>query len=115
MNASVTRFLYMVTGLSIAFTALGGDAPKKDVTKTDPAAQEARAASQEALAGLNPLVGEWRGVGQPVRNSNKGSWSEKAEWVWDIKKDHVGVRYVVKEGKLLASALITWDPQEKEF
>ncbi len=103
-------------GFSIALAAMADDKAKNGESKPDPATQAAtRAAAQDALAGLNPLVGGWRGVGLPVRNSNKGSWSETAEWVWEIKKDHVGVRYVVKEGKQLASALVTWDPQKKDF
>ncbi len=92
------------------------DKSKSSESKTDPADQAAaRVAAQEALADFNPLVGDWRGVGQPVRNSNKGSWSEKAEWLWEIKKEHVGVRYNVKEGKHLSSALVTWDPEKKDF
>ena len=74
-----------------------------------------REALQEALADFNPLIGGWRGIGQPVRNSNKGSWSETAEWVWELKKDHAAIRYAVKEGKLLRSGLLTWDPPGEEF
>src|SRR5258708_1159717 len=102
-------------GLWRALGALAGDVVKKEDSDSDAAARDARAACQEALAELNPLVGGWRGVGQPVRNSNKGSWSESAEWVWEIKKEHVGIRYVVKDGKHLASALVTWDPEKKDF
>ena len=90
----------------------GRDADQPAAAQTD---KEARAAMQEALAEFNPLVGGWRGVGQPVRNSNKGSWSETAEWVWEINKDHVGIRYSVKDGKLLTTALLTWDPEHKRF
>jgi len=77
--------------------------------------KEQRAAIQEALAEFNPLVGAWRGVGQPVRNSNKGSWKESAEWVWEIKKDRLGIRYTVKDGKHMQSALLTYDPDEEKF
>lgn len=86
-----------------------------DEKKPEPATGETRASIQAALAEFNPLVGSWRGVGQPVRNSNKGSWKESAEWVWEIKKDHVGIRYSVEEGKLLRSALLSYDPESKEF
>jgi hypothetical protein len=40
---------------------------------------------QERLAVLQPLVGDWRGVGQPQRGSTKGSWSENAQWAWSFK------------------------------
>ena len=53
----------------VAMTALvAGDSP--------PAQQ------QERLAKLQPLVGSWRGVGQPQRGSTKDSWVEEAEWAW---------------------------------
>jgi YHS domain-containing protein len=102
-------------GLSLAVGALAGDKSKKEEPKSAALAREERAAIQEALAELNPLVGAWRGVGQPVRSSNKGSWSETAEWVWEIKKEHVGIRYAVKGGKHLVSALVLWDPVKEEF
>ena len=113
---SFSKFL-SVCSLSLSF-AVAVSAEEKAATRTtkaDSADSQNRAAIQEALAELNPLVGGWRGVGQPVRNSNKGSWSESAEWVWEIRKDHVGVRYNVKDGKHLATALVSWDPQKKEF
>src|SRR5262249_32477617 len=113
-NASRKLFLAGGFSLLVAVAALADSKPKDEV-KSDSGAKESRAAIQEALAELNPLVGGWRGVGQPVRLSNKGSWSETAEWVWEIKKDHVGIRYAVKDGKHLASALITWNSETKEF
>ena len=79
--------------LLLAFAALAGDDSKKSKSKSDQPSPASREASQEALAEFNSLVGGWRGVGQPQRNSNKGSWTESAEWVWEIKKEHVGIRY----------------------
>jgi YHS domain-containing protein len=114
MNAPQKLLLASGMSLVVAVAALADSKPNEEV-KSDAGAKESRAAIQEALAELNPLVGGWRGVGQPVRLSNKGSWSETAEWVWEIKKEHVGIRYAVKDGKHLASALVTWDPQKKEF
>jgi hypothetical protein len=115
MNSFPKLFLSCGLCLSIVLAALAEDPAEKGDAKSGPTAQETRAAMQEALAELNPLVGGWRGVGQPVRNSNKGSWSESAEWVWEIKKEHVGIRYMVKDGKHLVSALVTWDPQMNDF
>ena len=112
------RFLKFATPVLIVITALttlAGDKPKQGETRSDPSADEFRSASQEALGELNPLIGGWRGTAQPVRSSTKGSWTETAEWVWEIKKDHIGVRYVVTGGKLLTSALVTWDAEKKEY
>ena len=95
--------------------AVADDQAKKPDPKSEPATSESRAAIQEALSEFNSLVGGWRGVGQPNRSSNKGSWIESAEWVWEIKKEHVGLRYAVKDGKQLATGLLTWDPKSREF
>ena len=40
--------------------------------------------ARAALAALNPLVGQWRGVAQPRRGSAAGAWRENGEWVWDF-------------------------------
>ena len=40
--------------------------------------------ARAALAPLNPLVGQWRGVAQPRRGSAAGAWREAGEWVWDF-------------------------------
>ena len=76
-----------------------------------------RAVAQEALARFNPLIGGWRGVGQPRRGSAKGAWSEKADWKWEFDKARgtVGVRYQAKGSKLLTSGLFGYDPQKKIF
>src|SRR5258708_4458590 len=101
--------------ITTALAALAEDKTKAGESKPDQTAAQTRSASQEALGELNSLIGGWRGTGQPVRSSTKGSWSETAEWVWEIKKDHVGVRYVVTGGNLLSSALVTWDPEKKKY
>lgn len=101
--------------LSLTLAVVADDNPKKADAKSEPAAKESRAAIQDALSEFNSLVGGWRGVGQPHRNTNKGSWIESAEWVWEIRKDHVGLRYAVKDGKQLDSGLLTWDPKTKDF
>ena len=46
-----------------------------------------RLEAQTSLARLNVLIGDWRGVGQPKRNSNKDAWTEKSTWVWDLQGD----------------------------
>jgi YHS domain-containing protein len=106
---------FAVLATAIAVAAPADDKSKAGESKPDPSAAESRSASQEALGELNTLIGGWRGTGQPVRSSTKGSWTETAEWIWEIKKDHVGIRYVVTGGKLLVSALITWDLETKKY
>jgi YHS domain-containing protein len=71
-------------------------------------------ASKTALSEFNSLIGGWRGVGMPQRNSNKDAWTEKAEWLWDFQEG-TALRYDVKEGKLLQSALVTWDAKAKQY
>ena len=75
-----------------------------------------RRAAKEALAEFNSLIGEWRGVGQPRRNSNAGAWSEQAEWIWEFHDDGtVGLRYTTQDSKLIRSALLTFDPENKRY
>lgn len=74
-----------------------------------------RFAARQALELFNPLIGEWRGVGQLQRNSAKGSWKESGEWVWQLKKDAVAIRYDVHDGKYITSALLTYEPQKKLY
>ncbi|MDB5388599.1 MAG: hypothetical protein JWM11_4245 [Planctomycetaceae bacterium] len=76
---------------------------------------EAKAQVQSALEAFNGLIGGWRGAAQPVRGSNKGAWTEKAEWVWEIKKDSVAICYQIKDGKALTEARLTYDPARKLF
>ena len=74
-----------------------------------------RAAIQQALEEFNGLIGGWRGSAQPVRNSTKGAWSEKAEWVWDIKKEAISLQYNIKDGQALQSARLTFEPEQKSY
>lgn len=110
------RILCGATGIAIVCCFTSGLllADKADKIGKAPDS-ETRAQILSALEDFNALVGGWRGVGQPQRNSNKGAWTETAEWIWDIKKDHVAIRYDVKEGKLLASGLLTIDPEKQVF
>lgn len=91
---------------ALLLTALlaSGDAPSPDV-----------AAQKAGLAEFNALVGGWRGVGQPRRGSNAGAWTENAEWVWHFHESDVALDYVVKEGKLLDTARLTYAPADKSY
>ncbi len=81
----------------------GADAPGGDD------APKTRVAACQALEEFNPLIGGWRGVGQPQRLSNRGSWSERGEWAWNFKARLPAIQYTVTEGKLLTSAVVTYD------
>ncbi|WP_298862091.1 YHS domain-containing protein [uncultured Gimesia sp.] len=77
--------------------------------------KEDRAAVKEALAEFNSLIGGWRGVGMIKRNSRRGAWSEKAEWVWKFSPDSTSIAYQIKDGKFLKSAMLSYDPQKKTY
>lgn len=47
---------------------------------------DAAAAEKAALAKVQALVGQWKGVGQPQRGSTKESWIEQADWSWKFEK-----------------------------
>lgn len=98
-------WLIVVLGLGLA--ALADEvAPKPDD----------RRAAKEALGEFNALIGEWRGVGQPRRNSNAGAWSERAEWIWEFGEDGtIGLRYTTEDSKLIRSALLTYDLKRKRY
>ena len=76
---------------------------------------DTRAEQKEALAAFNPLVGGWRGTGQPRRGSAKGAWRETAEWVWDFADDGIALRYDVEDGKLFVSGRLTYDPETEHY
>lgn len=83
--------------------------------KSERLTPEEKVQVQSALEQFNGLIGGWRGAAQPVRGSNKGAWTEKAEWVWEIKKDSAAIRYQIKDGKAMTEARLTYDPEQKLF
>ena len=74
-----------------AALAAADDAPKADL-----------AADKEQLGKMQALVGKWRGVGQPVRNSTKDSWIEGADWAWSFE-DGAALVGELPEGKYFRS------------
>jgi YHS domain-containing protein len=110
-SSGLSRLLRVAAVASVFAVCLSTAAQDE---RTKPRAEADRAA-KEALAPFNDLVGGWRGVGQPRRNSRADSWQEKAEWVWEFDGGTPGVRYDVKDGKLLESALVTYDVGAKQF
>jgi YHS domain-containing protein len=65
-----------------------------------------RLADQTALKPYGELVGDWRGVGQVKRLSNKGAWTENASWAWKLTKDSAGLELKTKSGKYIKSAVL---------
>ncbi|GAC1346784.1 MAG: hypothetical protein NVSMB14_09680 [Isosphaeraceae bacterium] len=65
-----------------------------------------RRADQERLKPFSGLVGDWRGVGQPRRGSNKGSWSELATWTWKLSKESAALELKIDKGKYLTRAVL---------
>jgi len=72
------------------------------VSAAEPAA--GRRAEQEALKAYAPLVGEWKGVGQPQRGSSKGAWTETADWAWKLSPDSACLVLSIGRGKYLKQA-----------
>ena len=72
-------------------------------------------ADQEALKGFGDLVGDWRGVGQLKRLSNKGAWTEEAGWAWKLSNDSASLVMKVEGGKFLKSASLSPDKAKGAF
>lgn len=94
------------SGLGLLFVVLlaSGDAPSPNV-----------AAQKAGLSEFNGLVGGWRGVGQPRRGSNAGAWTETSEWVWHFHESDVALDYIVKDGKILTNARLSYSPVDKRY
>jgi hypothetical protein len=67
-------------------------------------ASHTRAADKAALAPLQSLIGQWKGVGQPQRGSAKGSWSEKSDWAWRFAGGRAELVFHAPDGKYFSQA-----------
>jgi len=76
-----------ILGSALALTALAvaGDQSPND--------------QKEQLSKLQPLVGQWRGVGQPQRSSTKDSWIAEADWAWNFDKEAPSLVAALPKGK----------------
>lgn len=81
----------------------------------DPPAPAPGDAARPALERLNSLVGEWRGVGQPRRQSNRGAWTETVNWVWDLHDDQAALVQTVTGGKLTRRSRLTYDNVRRQY
>ena len=65
-----------------------------------------RREDQAALKVYGPLVGSWRGTGQPRRGQAAGSWQESASWAWRLSDDSAALEIDLAKGKYLKSAAL---------
>jgi YHS domain-containing protein len=56
---------------------------------------------------LQDYVGAWKGVGQPQRGSNKGAWTEQADWAWQFTDSHAALVFKTPQGKYFASGKLS--------
>jgi hypothetical protein len=70
---------------------------------------------KEQLSKLQPLVGQWRGVGQPQRSSTKDSWIEEADWAWNFDKDAPALVAKLPKGKYFNELRLTAGPSARQF
>jgi YHS domain-containing protein len=106
---------WLIVGCLLLSTAPAAALTAEDEKSSPAKSGESRATALEALEHFNVLVGEWRGVGRPKRNSTADAWFEKGEWVWEIRKNQTGLRYTVKDPRQIASALLTYDSEQDVY
>ncbi len=82
----------------------GSGAKVPESASAEVAAQVAQ--DQEALSELQPLIGGWKGVGQPRRGSAQGAWSEEAEWAWDFDQGRAAVAFTATGSRYFAAGRI---------
>ena len=61
------------------------------------------------------LIGEWRGVGQPRRNSSKDAWTEQSDWVWDLQQDQPALVQTVTNSQLAETSRLEFDPAAGQY
>jgi hypothetical protein len=109
--ASVVTGQLVVTGTQAVAArpvALQPPPQAEAAAQPDAPATPGQRAQIEALQPWAGLVGQWRGVGQPTRGSNKGAWSETANWQWDLSDNAASLKLVVAEGKQLTGGHLRW-------
>ena len=74
-----------------------------------------RARAKQALAALQPFVGDWRGVGQPKRGSIEGAWSEQSQWAWQFDDDTAAIVFEAPKSKVFRSGRIVPGDKAGEY
>ena len=70
------------------------------------------------FAPLEYLVGEWKGQAIPKDNTAQQfrGWTEKHVWAWTFTKGKpTGLSFTIKDGKVLGSGTLTFDPQKERY
>jgi hypothetical protein len=70
---------------------------------------------QQQLTALQPLVGSWRGVGQPQRGSTKDSWVEEAAWSWNFEASGPALVATLPAAKYFSALRLTAAKQPLTF
>ena len=68
---------------------------------------ESVAADKKALSPFQPLVGEWKGVGQPRRGSSQGAWTEESSWAWHFTDEHAELVAKIEHGHYFSALRLT--------
>jgi len=98
------RALPLWTGV-LALLFVSADQPPRDQIRTD----------QAALAACQELVGAWKGAGQPQRGSNKGAWTEAADWKWQFDQGRAWLQVDLADGKYWRSARLAVGEKPGQF
>jgi hypothetical protein len=77
--------------------------------------EQQSAEQKQRLLKFQPLVGAWRGVGQPQRGSTKDSWIEEADWAWSFDKDEPALVAKLPKGKYFTELRLTSGPSAGGF
>jgi YHS domain-containing protein len=76
---------------------------------------ESVAADKKALSSFQPLVGEWKGVGQPRRGSSQGAWSEESSWAWHFTDEHAELAAKVDRSHYFSALRLTAGDKPDHF
>lgn len=89
----------------------------RNLTQTEQAWADAEVAKSKSAAQPDPqmkefqwLIGDWKGIGQPKRGSNTGTWKETAECAWDFSQTKPAIVVQVTDGKHWSQLRLAIDP-----
>lgn len=120
LHASLLRQLPPIRFVLTVLLAAGLLTAAAQVSSPAAAEQTTSEPSPEAsqpglLQPLNPVVGSWRGVGQPKRGSQRGAWLEKTVCRWDFAGGRPAIRFDTADGKQFRCLTLTVDTRQKQL